>query len=297
LFIDADEALEYAEGFKWPPLDRDFYYMPLREASGSEILKVSMIRSDLNWKWKGVIHETLECPNACCHSVLEGVRTLYNVTLGARSKHPEKFLRDANILKEALKLEPENSRYLFYLGQSYMNAGEKLLAIEAYQKRIAAESGDMQETYLALYHLGLLLIDLDPKGAIEMFQKAYACRPTRAEPLFQMAALYRQAGAFEKGFQMAKKALKIERPKEDVCVDSLVYEYQSMVEYTYCAFFAGRYKEGIAASEELLKQAKLPENLRQTVMANLELAKQMFHKKNEILQAAKNWAKKTVCNP
>ena len=272
LFIDADDALECSTSFVWPNLDKDFYSILLRDRKGSDIQRVALINSHLNWKWEGVLHETLECPEAKSSALLKDILIRYNVGKGARAKDPKQFLKDAQTFEKALEKDPNNPRYLFYLARSYAHAGEKELAEKAYQKRIAMPSKDVQETYLSLYNLGLLQGESNPEAAIETYSKAYAFRPTRAEPLFRMAALYREMGRPLLGYQLAKLALNLSRPLNDVCVEYITYDYQLKVEYTYCAFFAGKYQEGIEGCRELLANPNLPEDLRLRVKANLEVA-------------------------
>jgi tetratricopeptide (TPR) repeat protein len=275
LFIDADEALECSKSFAFPSLDKDFYHIRLREKDGTEIQRTALINSQHHWKWKGVLHETLECPEAKSSALLEDVIILYNIGRGARSKDPQKFLNDAQTLEKALEQEPNHTRYLFYLAQSYLHAGKNDLAEKAYQKRIAMESEDVQETYSALYTLGLLQGKTDPEAAIEAYFKAYRFRPSRAEPLFQIAALYRRLGLPLLGYRAAKFALTLPRPLRDICVEHTTYDHQLKTEYTFCAFASGKYQEGIAASEELLTNPTLPADLKLRIQANREGAKQI----------------------
>ena len=55
----------------------------------------------------------------------------------------DKFERDIKLLLEALKQEPKQCRYWFYLAQSYRDAGRTAEAAEAYAKR--AEMGGWDE--------------------------------------------------------------------------------------------------------------------------------------------------------
>ena len=59
------------------------------------------------------------------------------------SNRVDKFERDIRLLTEALKEEPDNVRYWFYLAQSYRDAGQTKKAADAYAKR--AEMGGWDE--------------------------------------------------------------------------------------------------------------------------------------------------------
>lgn len=43
-------------------------------------------------------------------------------TQGARFRDPQKYVKDAQLLEKELLKDPNNSRYVFYLGLSYENA-------------------------------------------------------------------------------------------------------------------------------------------------------------------------------
>lgn len=47
----------------------------------------------------------------------------------------KKYLRDAKVLQQGLIKEPDNSRYVFYLAQSWRDAGEPKKSLAAYDRR------------------------------------------------------------------------------------------------------------------------------------------------------------------
>ena len=84
--------------------------------------------------------------------------------------------------------EPEDTRSLFYLAQSYAHAKEYSLALHFYQKR-ASLKGCPQEIFWALYCIGCLHEDLGhaPETIITAYSKAYQFDPSRAEPLYRLS--------------------------------------------------------------------------------------------------------------
>ena len=65
---------------------------------------------------------------------------------GARSADPNKFRKDAAIFDEALKREPENARYVYYLAQSWRDAGDFEKALAAYAHRASMGDGTKRFT-------------------------------------------------------------------------------------------------------------------------------------------------------
>jgi len=147
LVIDADESLVFAKDFQLPKLDKD-YYQIISLNSGTIYPRVQLINSKLNWQWIGVLHEGLFCPQAKSFGELPSVinQIFWD---GNRSKDPLKYKKDADVLEAALKKEPVNSRYVFYLAQSYRDCGEKQAALKNYQKRVVM-GGSHEEVFWSL---------------------------------------------------------------------------------------------------------------------------------------------------
>ncbi|MDN3507084.1 MAG: glycosyltransferase family 2 protein [Simkaniaceae bacterium] len=276
LFMDADEIFEYEEGFVLPKLDKDFYTMTLRQMDAADCTRVALVNMRHDWKWEGVLHEVISCVAASSGGHLEKVINICNTAIGGRSKVStrEKYLKDAKVFEEALKKEPGNSRYMYYLGISYSAAGEHGLAVEAFRKRAGMTSLDVQETYMALYNLGLSQEksgDLD--GAIDSYFKAHSFRPIRAEPLYQAASLYRKKGNVLLGYLLSKYALTIPYPEGENCVDYTAYDHKTLIEFANCALLCGKVGEGLKACEKLLENPNLPQEYKGSVLSNLEYAK------------------------
>lgn len=276
LWIDADEIFTFSPDFSLPSLDKDFYYITVRQVGAADIKRIGLINNHLDWKWKGVLHETLECPEAKTYGHLNGIMNVCNTAVGARSKIPqkEKYLQDAKILEVALKKEPTNSRYAFYLAQSYLIAEKYEQAEKFFKKRIAMESKDVEETYLAIYNLGMAQEKLNHLDeALENYFKAYQFRPNRAEPLFRAAIIYRKKGNYLLGYLLSKYALSIPYPTNDMCVEYMTYDYALLIEFANCALLLGRFPEGLQACNHLLANPRLPEEIKVHVISNHELAK------------------------
>ena len=274
LMIDADEIVQYLDDFALPTLDKDGYYMHVRQLDTVDFQRMALINATLPWKWVGILHETLECFDLKTVGVLSGLMNVCNENAGisGRSKDVNKYLKDAAVLEEALTKDPDNSRYVFYLAQSYYAAKQYELALKNYQKRAAMPSRDDQETFFSIYNIGKLqAVFEDYDHAILSFFKAHAFRPTRAEPLLQIAALYRKMGNVLLGYLLSKYALTFSRPM-DSCVEYSTYDYAILVEVANCALLLGKWQEGLDACYKLLDNPNLPLDIKPRVIANCALA-------------------------
>jgi len=279
LLIDADETLEFSKDFSLPALEKDLYFILVRQIGAADVKRNGLLNNHLDWKWEGVIHECVQSPQAKSSELLKDVVNLCNTHadgLSGRSKQSNitKYLRDAEILEKALEEEPQNSRYAYYLGVSYAAAEKCALAKKAFERRLSMSSLDFQETFLALYNLGLIQVQLKEwDAALESFFKAHAFRPMRIEPLFQCAKIYRMKGNVLLGYLLAKHALTHPYPKEESCVEYVVYDHTLLIEFANCALLLGRFEEGFDACSKLLNNPHLPTEYKASVQANSDLAR------------------------
>lgn len=269
LFIDADETLTFDTDFKLPKMDKDLYYI-MADYSGMQYARVRLINNHLDWKWVGVLHETVESPQLKTRDTLLGVRNIVN-TDGARSKDPKKFQKDAQILEKGLLEEPNNSRYVFYLAQSYKDAGDYEPAIKNYQKRMAMGGWD-QEIFWCLTQIAILqeILERPAPIIIEGYEKAYAYRPSRLEPLYHLASYYRRTGKYQEGYKTALKGINTPLSSDILFVERWIWDYGLLLEYSICSYWTERYVEALLASNLILAQnPKLPQNFQDCVKGNL----------------------------
>ena len=268
LFIDADDKFEVPPGYIRPELDKDGYYITINY-SGSAYDRVQLIRTDLDWHWGGVVHEALVSHQAYNMGKLDDV-TMLIIGGGDRSNDPKKFEKDAKVLEKALKNDPTNARNVFYLAQSYKDAGKLKKAIEVYEKRVAM-GGWEQEVFWSLYQIGIIQETLEmPEEVIhKSYLRAYNFRPSRAEPLFRLSSYYRRKENYLMGYLFAQFALSIKQPNDPLFIETWIYEHGTLLEHSICAYWIGRYEESLKSSTQMLAMKNLPQNIRDCVTSNM----------------------------
>ena len=157
LIMDADDILEFEPTFKLPKLTAGSYRLWIRYG-GTSYQRHHIVNLGLSWKWAGVLHEALNCADPYSSEVMDGVKIIVG-TDGARSRDPKKYEKDIAVLEEALKNDPENTRYMFYLAQSCRDAGVYDSAIEWYKKRIS-KGGWEEEVYWSMLQIGIMQREL-----------------------------------------------------------------------------------------------------------------------------------------
>jgi len=225
MLIDADERFQYPKSAAWPHLVYDCYLVNVK-TKVQQSPRPLLIKTDLPWKWKGVLHEELNCESGkASASIIEGIAIYADTEDGYRSQDPKKYAKDAEILEEALLKEPDNPRYTIFLAESYYISGNYEAALKAYQKRVALGGWD-QEIYYALYRAACCK-ELLNKSAVEVAEgyiKAYQYRPTRGEPLFRLAKYYLKLGRLALAKQAAQELVSMKAPSGEIQIESAIYE-------------------------------------------------------------------------
>jgi glycosyltransferase involved in cell wall biosynthesis len=234
-----------------------------------EYNRMQIFKARDSWKYVGVLHEYPT--NGKKGNVMINLpREIFMVgrCLGGRSLlEGNKYKRDAEVLLKALETEPENERYMFYLAQSYRDAGMKDEAIEWYKKRIAAGKW-IEEVYISALHISRLLNDKD------WAWKAHEYNPKRSESLVSYMSYCRANAKWSRELlSMALYASTIPKPTDQqLFVETDIYDWRVLDELAIIAHYTGDKQIAKHACERLLSENKMPENQRERVMLNLKLS-------------------------
>lgn len=270
--IDADETLAFDDGFERPKLEADSYDVTVHYGSTCYHRK-QLVRGALPWKYRGVLHEYLTCPEARTEAHLPGLRTIVTHD-GARAHDPLTYRRDALLLEKALLDEPANERYVFYLAQSYRDAGELDLAIRDYRRRLTM-GGWTEEVWYALFQIAVLRErrgDAWPEVLAD-YLTAFEHSPDRAEPLYKIGMHYQAAREFHTAQLFFRRALDVPRPNpRRLFVWRTVYDYLLELEYGVSLYYTGGHAEAIAVADRLLTRGNLPPDLAKQVATNRRLS-------------------------
>jgi glycosyltransferase involved in cell wall biosynthesis/SAM-dependent methyltransferase len=275
LIMDADEVFEVPEGFRMPALEDEQYLLLHRHrSSGQTTWELgTLVKASLPWRYEGVLHEHIACDVPHKRTSLSGP-VVWGYFDSARNVDPQnKYANDARILEEALRDEPENARYVFYLGQSYRDSNQTEKAIDAYARR-AKMGGWEEEVYYSLLQVAMLQArsKREPTTIVSAFLNAYQYRPTRAEALVELAAHYRGTHEWALAELFARAAVAIPKPKDILFVDTSVYDWRVFDELAIATYYTRKYEESAELNRRLLAEGKLPLNHRPRVQQNLDFS-------------------------
>ena len=181
LFIfDADDSIH--GNFKLPEphlFNKEMYNLKFGGDSVAYVRPL-LINNQLEWRFNGVLHEFLTCVSKNIEgTVLDGDYYVNSGRKGSRSKDPDKYKKDAEILKKSYYTELEkpdkglSNRYAFYCAQSYKDCGMVKEAIEWYKLVADKINTWVQERYYSCFVLGdLYMRQNDFENAIRYLTKS-----------------------------------------------------------------------------------------------------------------------------
>lgn len=247
LLMDADMELVVDDGYEWPELlDATALSFDMMQKGGAvsymnrRVVNLQVPKDDI---YVGVTHEYLD---VAARSRIDGARFVDHAD-GANRK--DKYLRDADLLEAALKDDPNNARYWYYLGNTYSDWGDADPAMlpkaaDAYLKRINLGGWD-EETHDAAIRLADVRMKQGREAEyIAMMLDAYAYRPRRAEPLHWLAEYYRKKSNPAVALMFAKTAMKIPRPNDVLFVNDFVYDWGCRYEYSISGYYDEKERDG-----------------------------------------------------
>lgn len=209
LIVDADQELHLE---KMPELNPDkCYWTPVH--SGDVIYsRGNLIHRKYDWHYVGVTHEFLTAaPDRVEIEQLPGYFLI----------HPDRILTsverctdDAKLLTEALQKEPNNTRYVHYLAQSYVGMGELEKALKTYEKRIRMGGVDIEEIWYCYYQVANIrrCLNYPREAVVSAYLRAHDFRPSRAESLRALAYYFNE------------KADEIPMPKDSMNLYPFAYK-------------------------------------------------------------------------
>lgn len=246
LVIDADETLQISPEFSKIGLIAPGYAVT-KHLQTLRFHSVCLLHNRLPWCFKGVLHEYPDAGRPVRQSWLASLHIL-SVTEGARSRNPRKYHDDADVLAAAVEREPDNTRYHYYLAQSWRDAREYQRAHDAYGLR-ASMAGNPEEAWHAQYQQANMkaLLKHAPAEIAEAYLTAWERRPERLEPLIWLASCWRQQQHWQRIRLLLSSITDEPAPLTGLFVEASCYSWRRHDELAIALFNLGQ-QEAAAAS-------------------------------------------------
>lgn len=284
LVIDADDYLEVLhspEVFK--TLKQDHYHMQIMHG-GLTYHRPQLVRNDFEWTYKGVLHEFLAPP---ANTRISPPMILDNVIMRAAASDTrngfsgtKKYISDALILEKALLDDTLDigmqTRYWFYLAQSYRDAGEFDRCLKSYTKRVELE-GWPEEVYYSKYMIARCKVHLKYSEAdiIDAYISAWEYRPGRVDALFDLILYLVDKKRFAYAYALATIGIKIPPTTDTLFVRKDIFQWRMLDTYSILCMQTGNRAEAIKAATAIVQSphftSLVPEIERERIKKNLEV--------------------------
>lgn len=276
LVIDADDELLVPPEFARPALEADSYIVDIEDA-GLAYQRPQLVNNTLAWRYVGVLHEFLTCPDA---------RTTGHFPLAMRRNHdgrrrrdPRTYEKDAEVLERALNAETDPflvARYTFYLAQSYRDCGNTTAALAAYLRRADLNFWN-EEIFVSLVQAARLMEKLG-RGVddiVAIYERAMVVCPLRSEAAHGASRLCRLQGRHAQGYDVARRGLlQAAERSGGLFIEPWIFDYGLLDEFAVNASWVGRYAESRDACDLVLSRDSLPAPDRERVASNLRFVEE-----------------------
>jgi len=274
LLLDADMVL-MDRGFKKSSLKGDSYVVYQKEG-GTTYRNKRLIRAALNYHSVSVTHEYTAVENGGAERC-ENLDTLFIDDRSDGGCKDDKLDRDAALLIQGLKDEPDNSRYMFYLANTFYSLNQYIDAIRYYEERLKDKKNTFEEeAWYSCYRLGQCYEKaIDYPMMVYWYMKAINRRPHRIEPYICLAKqwIFNDGELqFHNGCKLVRDGLAVARHDVDLLfVEDSLYDWDAwfcLVVGCYHAArqdganYAMRMAEGKAACKKVIESKLAPDNVK-----------------------------------
>lgn len=281
LMLDADDNLAgtVPPPSVWSNLQLDGFIMEIHHGAIIH-QRVHIFRLAADWIYEGVIHEyprrRTEKPAL---GILPPETYMETRCEGARSKDPNKYLKDAALLETELQRDPNKGRTLFYLAQSYRDAGRPLEAARYYKLHIDLSGSNAgswdQEAYISL--VNLIGLSSDPVILMAYGWRALELCPERLEASYFLMNRLRLMGhkPTQQLFALGSVSKSRKPSRSSLFLNISIYEWGFDDEFAVVAFATGHYTESYAASTRCAINAPVAE-IRENALKNLKTTQDLL---------------------
>jgi len=249
-----------------------------------------LFRNGMGFRYEGVLHEYLKKPEnvEVNHAKLIAVVMNANSSpLKRAATEKEKYANDAKVLLAEHQRNPDNPRTVFYLAQSYRDAGMYKESEEYYRKR-AEMNGWVEEVYyskLMVPHVKSLAGESSMDEIMDLYLDAWEYRPWRMEAIHNVVKYHRLAKRFRTAYSLSAAAMAYYSKfggKDSLFVAQDLENYVMIDEYCVSAFYCGEVDVAYVNIKMLMESknwANIPTHDKERITNNMKYFEEAYNKK------------------
>lgn len=276
MWLDADEVFIRNRNDTFSYLtqkDADDLYTKLESAKenvymfptlycGLQYDRWQIARNNQDYRWDYPVHELFV--GAVDNSMLF-TNFLYNFSRKeGNSSKSTSTRRDAQMLEDYLKENPNEPRCTFYLAQVTSDIDQ---SIENYKKRLEL-GGYNEEKYMACLRLGRLLKNEDEK--ISYWLRAIDIVPERLESIYELMMLYHNKNNFKRACTYGRLASDNRTNMKFLFQEHAIYEYKFDYYFALCLYYNNEYDKAYIVGRKTMDMIHLcPPDVEKQARANM----------------------------
>jgi tetratricopeptide (TPR) repeat protein len=260
--------------------------------------RTQLVKGDQDWRYVGVLHEYISGPTDIKieEDFLGGAEMHASVSGHNRDiKGKDKYHNDALTFERALITTPKEDlpidlerRYVFYLAQSYRDAGMLDRSIEAYQRR-ADLGGWNEEVYISKYWIARQKQGLNKPDSeiIDAYLSAWEYKPNRLEALYHLIKFLGGKKRYALAFALSSIGMKTGPCSDILFVEDDIWKWRMPDEYSVLAYYNGNAEEAYKTTEIIIKSPifnTLPPQEKDRISKNMEFYSQGLISENNKIE-------------
>jgi tetratricopeptide (TPR) repeat protein len=182
--------------------------------------------------------------------------------------------RVIDLLRPEVTHNPEDARQVSMLAQAYFQAGDFANARKWFARMIEIGGSD-EGTFWAMLRVAQSMEMLGEPwlDVQDAYTRAWEFRPTRAEPLYDIARHYIAEKRCQLGYLFARRAAEIPLPEDDMTIPNPdLYAWRATFQQLVCAYHIDEQAEALTLSRRLLARSDIPDDDRQGIASIRDLS-------------------------
>ncbi len=281
LFLDSNDILyggkELIQYLSENP-DYDGYFMTQKwEDDNNVTIKYKnyrCIRNNKKWKYTGVVHEVIVLENASNITINNPEIYIYQNRIEDNRKSNKRYKRDAELLLKEYNKNPNDTRSLYYLANTFYFMEEHKIARKYYKLRAKFDTYD-EEKYQSMirYAKSTFFLKEDWSKVEKWLWKAWNFYRD-LEPVLIIARHYYDKQYFDTAYYLTKMCCDLEFRESVLHIDETMYEFKRWYLASMVANYKQDYEFGYHSSLKALESKYCKGDERKQMESNLEYYKQ-----------------------
>ncbi len=248
-------------------LNRSAYRLTTKSGS-RHCAQLALLNNAYEFYFRGVVVPMLDC-----HDTVESVGHIDGVSFEEVAPSDQRSAEELAALESAFGTEPDRllrAHFASVIASAHNETGQYARA-QAWFEQVVQLGSTADEIGEALLRAGHCARDLlRPSGEVlDLYMRAHDANPLRAEPLYYSARVLREDNRLSLAHLFAQAAIKKTQPDIASYLETDVYDWKALFEFSFVAYYAGDHHEGFNACKELLANPNLSESDRMLTRKNL----------------------------